>query len=140
MRLYGSIKHVIAIPDDCSQYDPCTVGLEDGNTGQIQTIRDSCGHAGGMSCNDVVIIYFCLCLQVGARVVVMNNFGMWSEYVAVPRENVFPMPDGMSFEEAAAIPVNYLTAYMMLYDFGNIRPGKSVLVHMAAGKGRVTRE
>ena len=77
-------------------------------------------------------------LQVGDRVVVMNNFGMWSEYVAVPRENVFSMPDGMSFEEAAAIPVNYLTAYMMLYDFGNIRPGKSVLVHMAAGKGRVT--
>ena len=64
----------------------------------------------------------------------MNNFGVWSEYVAVSRENVFPMPAGMSFEEAAALPVNYLTAYMMLYDFGNIRPGKSVLVHMAAGK------
>ena len=86
----------------------------------------------------MVVNQKCLCLQVGDRVLVMNNFGMWSEYVAVPRENVFPMPAGMSFEEAAALPVNYLTAYMMLYDFGNIRPRKSVLVHMAAGKGRVT--
>ncbi len=40
----------------------------------------------------------------------------------------------MSFEEAAALPVNYVTAHNILFDFGNLRKGKSVLVHMAAGK------
>ena len=39
----------------------------------------------------------------------------------------------MSFEEAAAIPVNYITAYMMLFDIAHLRPGKKLLVHMAAG-------
>ena len=39
----------------------------------------------------------------------------------------------MSFEEAAAIPVNYLTAYQMLFRVASIRPGESVLIHMAAG-------
>jgi NADPH:quinone reductase-like Zn-dependent oxidoreductase len=43
------------------------------------------------------------------------------------------MPDGMTFEEAAAIPANYITAYHMLFEFGNLRKGQSVLVHMAAG-------
>jgi len=39
----------------------------------------------------------------------------------------------MSFEDAAALVVNYVTAHMMLFDFGNLRRGQSVLVHMAAG-------
>ncbi|XP_077978057.1 synaptic vesicle membrane protein VAT-1 homolog isoform X2 [Glandiceps talaboti] len=71
--------------------------------------------------------------KVGSRVVCMNNWGLWSEYVTLPAENCFAIPDEMTFEEAAAIPVNYLTAYLMLFDFGNLRPGKSVLIHMAAG-------
>ncbi len=63
----------------------------------------------------------------------MKSWGTWSEYVVVPTDQVFSMPDGMSFEEGAALPVQYLTAYMMLQDFGNLRPGKSVLIHAAAG-------
>ncbi|EDV21799.1 expressed hypothetical protein [Trichoplax adhaerens] len=43
------------------------------------------------------------------------------------------MPDSMSFEEGAAIPVNYLTTYVMLFNFGNLQEGQSVLCHMAAG-------
>jgi NADPH:quinone reductase-like Zn-dependent oxidoreductase len=39
----------------------------------------------------------------------------------------------MSYEEAAAIPVNYVTAYHMLFCFGGLRSGMSVLIHMAAG-------
>ncbi len=66
--------------------------------------------------------------------IVLKNFGAWSEYITVPQHNVFPLPAGMSHEEGAAIPVQYLTAYLMLHDFGNLRPGKSVLVHMAAGR------
>jgi NADPH:quinone reductase-like Zn-dependent oxidoreductase len=53
--------------------------------------------------------------------------------VCVPTEQVLPMPDAMSFEEAAAIPVNYLTAYHMLFRVANVRPAERVLVHMAAG-------
>ena len=72
-------------------------------------------------------------MQVGDRVIVMDNFGLWREHVVVRPENVFLMPEKMSFEEGAAIPVNYLTAHMMLFDMGNLRRGKKVLVHMAAG-------
>src|SRR5262252_7975292 len=43
------------------------------------------------------------------------------------------MPDDMTFEEAAAIPVNYVTAYHMLFRVGALRPRERVLVHMAAG-------
>jgi NADPH:quinone reductase-like Zn-dependent oxidoreductase len=43
------------------------------------------------------------------------------------------MPANMTFAEAAAIPVQYLTAYMMLHELAHVKPGDSVLVHMAAG-------
>ncbi len=59
---------------------------------------------------------------------------MWQEVVVVATTHTFLMPEGMSFEEAAALPVNYITAYLMLFDFGNLRPNQSVLIHMAAGK------
>lgn len=72
--------------------------------------------------------------QVGDRVIVMSRNGMWQEVVVAPANHTFPMPEQMSFEEGAAIPVNYMTAYMMLFEMANLRPGKSVLVHMAAGK------
>ena len=60
--------------------------------------------------------------------------GLWQELVVVPADQTFLMPDAMSFQEAAALPVNYLTAHMMLFEMANLRPGKSVLVHMAAGR------
>uniref|UniRef100_A0ACB8EUN6 Uncharacterized protein n=1 Tax=Sphaerodactylus townsendi TaxID=933632 RepID=A0ACB8EUN6_9SAUR len=71
--------------------------------------------------------------KIGDRVMVMATSGLWQEVVTVPAHRTFPMPEGMSFEEAAAFLVNYITAYMVLFDFGNLRPNQSVLVHMAAG-------
>ena len=62
-----------------------------------------------------------------------NNFGGWSEFALVPCDLVFPMPENMSFEEGAALLVNYLTAYLLLFTFGNLREGNTVLCHMAAG-------
>src|SRR6185436_11025374 len=56
-----------------------------------------------------------------------------ADAVAIPAEQVFPMPADMSFEEGAAIPVNYLTAILMLRRFGNVTEGDRVLVHAAAG-------
>uniref|UniRef100_A0A3B3BDS8 Vesicle amine transport 1 n=1 Tax=Oryzias melastigma TaxID=30732 RepID=A0A3B3BDS8_ORYME len=71
--------------------------------------------------------------KVGDRVIAMNRSGMWQEWVVVPAQRTFHMPEEMSFEEAAALPINYMTAYMMLFEMANLRPGKSVLIHMAAG-------
>jgi synaptic vesicle membrane protein VAT-1 len=69
----------------------------------------------------------------GLRVAAMVRFGSHADTVCVPTEQVFPIPDEMSFEHAAALPVNYLTAYHMLFEVARIRPGDRVLVHMAAG-------
>ncbi|KAM7334356.1 synaptic vesicle membrane protein VAT-1 homolog [Alexandromys fortis] len=71
--------------------------------------------------------------KAGDRVMVLSRSGMWQEEVTVPSAQTFLMPEAMTFEEAAAFLVNYITAYMVLFDFGNLRPGHSVLVHMAAG-------
>lgn len=71
--------------------------------------------------------------KVGDNVLVLNRGGLWQEVAVVPTSHTFLMPEGMSFEEAAALPVNYITAYMMLFDFGHLRPNQSILIHMAAG-------
>ncbi|XP_026576707.1 synaptic vesicle membrane protein VAT-1 homolog [Pseudonaja textilis] len=71
--------------------------------------------------------------KVGDKVMIMARSGLWQEIVTVQANQTFLMPEGMSFEEAAAFLVNYITAYMVLFDFGNLRPDQSVLVHMAAG-------
>lgn len=72
-------------------------------------------------------------LTVGDRVVAMTPFGGYSERVSVSRQAVFPLPPELGFEEAAALPANYLTAWMMLVRLGNLRAGERVLVHGAAG-------
>ena len=64
----------------------------------------------------------------------VRDFGLWREYATVPADQCFVMPEKMTYEEAAAIPVNYITAYHMLFDMAALRAGQSVLVHMAAGK------
>lgn len=72
-------------------------------------------------------------LRPGARVLALTRFGGYSELIAVPRSQVAPIPDRLSFEQAAAIPVNYLTAWLMLVHLGGVRSGERVLVHAAAG-------
>jgi NADPH:quinone reductase-like Zn-dependent oxidoreductase len=72
-------------------------------------------------------------LAPGQRVVALTRFGGYAEAVAVPAVQVFPLPDALSFEQGAAIPVNYLTAVLMLRHFGNVQAGERVLVHAAAG-------
>jgi NADPH:quinone reductase-like Zn-dependent oxidoreductase len=72
-------------------------------------------------------------LKDGDRILALTRFGGYADTVAIPADQVFAMPATMSFEEAAAIPVNYLTAILMLRNFGNVREGDKVLVHAAAG-------
>ncbi len=69
----------------------------------------------------------------GDRVGAITRFGGYSDTVVVPKEFVFPLPTKLSFEEAAAIPVNYLTAWLMLVHQGNVKKGDKVLIHAAAG-------
>jgi NADPH:quinone reductase-like Zn-dependent oxidoreductase len=63
----------------------------------------------------------------------MTHFGGQSEKVVVPASQLFPKTDKLSFEQAAAIPVNYLTAYALLVVMGSLRSGESVLIHNAGG-------
>jgi NADPH:quinone reductase-like Zn-dependent oxidoreductase len=69
----------------------------------------------------------------GDRVLAMVRFGGQAGKVVLPAEQAIPMPAEMSFEQGAALPVNYLTAYHALFRVGNLHRGRSVLVHMAAG-------
>lgn len=69
----------------------------------------------------------------GERVLAMTRFGGYSDVVTVPAEQAFPLPAAMSYEEGAAVPVNYLTAYQMLIQMGAVKRGERVLVHSAAG-------
>ena len=70
---------------------------------------------------------------VGKRVAVLVRFGAHADVVCAPVEQVVELPDETGYEEAAALPVNYLTAYHMLFRVAGVRPGERVLVHMAAG-------
>ena len=71
--------------------------------------------------------------RVGSRVVGLTTYGGHSDMVCVPERQAFAIPHGKDFTEAAAIPVNYLTAYHILFRAASVRPGERVLVHMAAG-------
>jgi hypothetical protein len=59
--------------------------------------------------------------------------GTFAEFVVVPTRNLINKPSGMSFEEAACLPVAWLTAFRMLTTVGKLAPGETVLVQGAAG-------
>ncbi len=72
-------------------------------------------------------------LKEGDRVLAMTGFGGYSEKVCLDAGRVIPIPDSVSFDQAAAIPVTYGTAFHMLVHLGRISKGDSVLIHHAAG-------
>ena len=59
--------------------------------------------------------------------------GTLAEQVAVPRRNLVPKPEQLSFEEAACLPTAWLTAYRMLFTRGRLTPGQTILVQGATG-------
>src|SRR5262245_2389058 len=73
-----------------------------------------------------------LCASYG--IIGENRDGGCAEYVCVPGVNVIPIPGKLTFNEAAAIPLVFLTAWHMLVARAAVRPGEDVLVH-AAGSG-----
>ena len=70
---------------------------------------------------------------VGKPVIAMTRFGGQAELVAVPATQVFEKPDQLSFAQAAAIPVNYLTAWALLVTMGGLKKEEAVLIHNAGG-------
>jgi NADPH:quinone reductase-like Zn-dependent oxidoreductase len=72
-------------------------------------------------------------LAVGQRVLAGTQFGGYASQVVVPEGDVVPLPEQLSFEQGAAVPVNYATAWAGLIGYGNLQPGERVLVHSAGG-------
>lgn len=93
---------------------PCVVGYE--VAGDVESV--------GEGVADVT---------VGDRVMAGTRFGGHAELVSVPANAVLPLPEGLSYEQGAAIPVNYATAYAGLVVMGGVSAGDRVLIHAAAG-------
>ena len=69
----------------------------------------------------------------GDRVMAFCTFGGYAEKVSVPAPFAMKIPEGVTFNEAAAFPVQYLTAYHGLFQLAHVRDADTVLVHAAAG-------
>lgn len=72
-------------------------------------------------------------LKQGDAVTAFTQFNAYAQWVSVPVRQVYRLPAGMPFDDAAAIPVNYVTAYHSMFAMGNLQPGDRILIHGAAG-------
>jgi len=73
-------------------------------------------------------------IEIGRRVMGLVNGGGYAEYVVMPAERAIMIPETLSFEEAAAIPEVFLTAYQTLFWIGQLRAEETVMIH-AGGSG-----
>ena len=71
--------------------------------------------------------------RIGERVLAGTHFGGYAEIVNASADDTVTLPESMSFEQGAAVPVNYATAWAALHGYGSLRAGERVLVHAAAG-------
>jgi NADPH:quinone reductase-like Zn-dependent oxidoreductase len=71
--------------------------------------------------------------RIGERVFGGTRFGGYAEIVNVKAADTVALKDHLSFEQGAAIPVNYATAWAALHGYGSLRAGERVLIHAAAG-------
>ncbi len=72
-------------------------------------------------------------LEVGQRVVAPVRFNGYAEKAVARADGVVPLPDGISFEEGAAVPIAYSTAWEGLVRQANLGAGERVLIHSAGG-------
>ncbi len=88
----------------------------------------------GLYCN---VCEFCrageqsLCVKY--RILGEHTPGTFADFVVIPARNVFPIPEGLSFEQACAFPLVYQTAWRMVLTRGEVSPGMTVLIHGAGG-------
>lgn len=69
----------------------------------------------------------------GQRVFALPGLSAYAEVVAVPAQQVYPLPQALTFEQGAAFGLVYLTSYAGLVHRAHLRPGETLLVHGAAG-------
>ena len=93
---------------------PCVLGYE--VSGKVESVGDGVDSP-----------------KVGDKVMAGTRFGGQASMVTVPADQALPLPKGWSFEQGAAFPVNYSTAYVALRIMGGLRKGERVLIHAAAG-------
>ena len=93
---------------------PCVVGYE------VSGIVEAAGQ--GVSSS-----------MIGQSVLALTRFNGYSDRVCVPQKNIFTIPESLDFERAAAVPVNYLTAYQLICVMGGLKKAESVLIHNAGG-------
>lgn len=72
-------------------------------------------------------------VAIGDHVIGFCDYGAWGELVVVSANYVYKMPSNMSYQDGAALTMNYLTAYIMLFDIANLRKGMSVFFHDVGG-------
>ena len=71
--------------------------------------------------------------KVGDKVISMGASGAFCERIVVHEMGAFPMPEGLTFEQAAGVSITYFTSYYALKQRANIQPGETLLVLGAAG-------
>ena len=71
--------------------------------------------------------------EIGQRVVGLMRTGGQATHVITDASRTLPIPDELSFEAAASMPVTYITAHHMLHHLGNLKPTDSVLIHGGGG-------
>jgi NADPH:quinone reductase-like Zn-dependent oxidoreductase len=71
--------------------------------------------------------------EIGRHVLAVTRFGGYADHAIVPADFVWPVPANLSHNEAAAIPITYLTAVVALYRMANLKAGETLLVHSAGG-------
>jgi NADPH:quinone reductase-like Zn-dependent oxidoreductase len=72
-------------------------------------------------------------LNLGDRVMCLPERKAWSEYVTCHVEHCFKIPEEMSYNDAAALTVDGIVAYSLLFQMGSLSPGKAVLLHSTPG-------
>jgi NADPH:quinone reductase-like Zn-dependent oxidoreductase len=72
-------------------------------------------------------------LAPGDAVFGVSFFDAYATHVVVPRHQLFPLPAGLTMEQAATFPAVFLTAWFALFELAHPRPGAVLLVHSAAG-------
>ncbi len=72
-------------------------------------------------------------VKPGDRVAYLGAPCAYAEQITVPAENLFPIPDDLTFEQGAAFPLQGMTAHYLLHEYKKLAPGTIVLIHAAAG-------
>jgi synaptic vesicle membrane protein VAT-1 len=93
---------------------PCVIGYE--VAGTVEVVGENIGQE-----------------WKGKEVLALTHFGGYSDILNVPLKQVYIKPDELTFEQAAAIPVNYLTAYQLLVVMGSLKCDETVLIQNAGG-------